>query len=69
MSQKAALISTLLAERRLCLTCLAAKMAMRPEAVTTAIEILGHAIVIHEYPDKACDGCGARTDVFMTECP
>jgi hypothetical protein len=65
--QKAALISALIADRRLCLACLARETAMQPDAVETAIAVLARSLVIQRYSDKCCDECGTRTRVFMLE--
>jgi hypothetical protein len=69
MSQKTAVISTLISDRRLCLSCLSTNTMMTAEAVESAIEVLGRALVIHRHGDKCCDECGTRTTVFILEPP
>lgn len=67
MSGKSAMLSTLIIDRRLCVACLAAETAMAVEAVETALQVLGRALLLRRYPDKPCDGCGDRTSVFMVD--
>ena len=61
------LISLLLADRRLCLACLAGKTSTTPEAVATALEVLGRALTIRRHAGGTCDACGMHGDVVVME--
>jgi hypothetical protein len=66
MSGNAPLISALVAERPMCLPCLAARTSMAPEAVMTALAILERVLTIHRRPGTRCDSCGTSTTVFTS---
>ena len=67
MSRKAPhpLLSTLIMDRRMCLSCLAARAGMSRVAVQASLDVLGRALPVNRYADKRCDACGDRTGVFM----
>ena len=51
-------LTALIADRRLCLSCLASATHMRVEALETAIEVLGRAVRLQRDAAR-CDECGA----------
>ena len=58
MANASVTLATLIADRRLCFSCLATTTRMKVEALETAIEVLGRAISLHR-DAGCCDGCGA----------
>ena len=69
MPVQAALITALIVDRPMCLDCLAARTSMEPEALETALEVLGRVLVMHRYSATTCDTCGATKSVVALERP
>ena len=67
MSQKSTALSMLIMDHRMCLACLVSRTAMTREAVQTALDVIGRALVLQRFAEKSCDVCGARTSCFMIE--
>jgi hypothetical protein len=67
--QKAALISALVTERQMCLSCLAARATMSEISLESALRIIGAALAIYRYADTRCDLCGRRSTVVRIERP
>ena len=65
MSDPTSLISALIVDRPTCLPCLATRTNMQPEAVETALRVLGRALVIQPDPSRTCAVCGSITTVFL----
>ena len=67
MSTHSPLISSLIVDRPMCITCLAARTRMQTTAVETALEVLGRALVIRRHPGTSCTECGATTTVYVLD--
>ena len=66
---QASTISALIAERAMCLGCLATSTATTPEAVDAALSLLGQTVKIDRYPVGMCLECGAECLVFAIDRP
>ena len=69
MPDEASTITALIAERAMCLGCLATRTATTPEAVDTALSLLGRTVKIDRYPAGMCLECGAESLVFAIDRP
>ena len=62
-------LSALLADRAMCLECLATKAAMNPDAVDAALAALSQAVKIDRYANGTCPECGEDGLVFAIDRP
>jgi hypothetical protein len=65
--QTASTITMLLANRGLCRECIAAKAAMKPDAVDTAIQVLSRGVKIDHYANGTCAECGEEGPVYAID--
>ena len=66
MADPLLLLTTLITDRQLCLTCLSTTANMKTDAVERVIDVLSRELVLHREAD-VCDGCDARRIVFRTD--
>lgn len=69
MPDKTSTISALIAERAMCLGCLATRTTTTPEAVDAALSLLGLTVKIDRYPVGMCLECGEERLVFAIDRP
>ena len=66
---QASTITALIAERAMCLGCLATRTATTPEAVDATLSLLGETLKIDRYPAGMCLECGEEGLVVAIDRP
>jgi GTP-sensing pleiotropic transcriptional regulator CodY len=68
MSAQAALITALIVDRPLCLSCIADKSGVTVERVSEALHAIGSALVLTSRNDH-CTACGTTTTAYAVARP
>jgi hypothetical protein len=68
MAESPVSLTSLLADHRMCLSCLAAKLGMRSETVEITLEVMERTLPIRRKL-RTCPFCGMRGTVYGLEWP
>ncbi len=68
MPSRAALITALIVDRSLCLSCIADKSGVTAERVSEALHAIGSALALTSRTDR-CTACGTTTTVYAVARP
>jgi hypothetical protein len=69
MAEPSNLITALILERPMCLSCLSQRTRLSAEATQTALTVIGSAVHIHRQHRSQCLACGTVGEVFHVERP
>ena len=69
MAEQRNLITALILERPMCLSCLSQRTKLSAEAAQTALTVIGSAVQIHRRDRSPCLACGMVGEVFHVERP
>jgi hypothetical protein len=67
MAEPSNLITALILERPMCLSCLSHRTKLSAEAAQTALTVIGSAVQIQRHYCSQCRVCGAVGEVFHVE--
>ena len=63
------LITALILERPMCVTCLSEHAALSVDATRTVLTVIGHAVQLQREGRAPCRVCGQMSEVFYVERP
>ena len=69
MAEHSNLITALILERPMCVTCLAQRAKLSVEAAQTVLTVIGRALQLHRETTSRCRMCGTVGEVFYVERP
>jgi hypothetical protein len=69
MPENSSLITALILERPMCVTCLSQRSALTVDATHTVLTVIGRAVQLHREDRSRCRGCGTLGEVFYVERP